>query len=496
MPNSKKPINEINIFSNLSNTAKRIISDLLKKNEKLQEENQKLRDRIEDINQDNFIGSKNSQSNGLNKEKTVKYVFNSYPRLIYWSKLFGKFLSVQLVVQALAAASGIIIIRTLSKKEYAYFTIANSLQSTMNALADSGISTGLIAIGGKIWQDPFKIGQLVNTALKLRIYFLMFAVTIITPILLWMLTNNGASFAYAILITITILIELYFYLINNVLTTVLRLHSDIKNLQYSDLLFSTCRILLLGLASYSLLNVVVATFISTISSALQSFLLKKSIKNKIVVDAPISTEYKKSILEITSSLLPTTIYYCIQGQLSIFLISAFGNTTNTAELGALGRLSIVFTLVNVVMSNIFIPAFARCPPQILLRRFLQIIVAYSSICLLIIGLVVLFPEQILWIFGKNYTHLKHELILITLSTVVSSIAGIMWSLNSSKAWIEYCWVYIPFTLITQIFLLFKLDLSKVTEVIYFGLFSALPFFVVNLVLTFRGINSRNQLNNE
>jgi O-antigen/teichoic acid export membrane protein len=155
-------------------------------------------------------------------------------KAVYWVKLLSKFVSVQLIVQALGFASGVLIIRTLSKEEYAYFTIANSLQATMNLLADSGVSTGLISIGGKVWQDSYRFGQLINTAIQLRIYFLAISVMIVTPVLLWMLLTNGSSLFNAILIIIAILIELYFYLINAVLGIVLRLHSDIKKIQYFE----------------------------------------------------------------------------------------------------------------------------------------------------------------------------------------------------------------------------------------------------------------------
>lgn len=73
--------------------------------------------------------------------------FLSAPNTKYWTKTLSKFLSVQVIVQALSFGSGILIIRTLSKDEYAYFSIANSLQATMNILADSGIGIALAAIG-------------------------------------------------------------------------------------------------------------------------------------------------------------------------------------------------------------------------------------------------------------------------------------------------------------------------------------------------------------
>ena len=53
-------------------------------------------------------------------------------KAIYWLKLLSKFVSVQLIVQALGFASGVFILRTLSKEEYAYFLMANAFQSTID----------------------------------------------------------------------------------------------------------------------------------------------------------------------------------------------------------------------------------------------------------------------------------------------------------------------------------------------------------------------------
>jgi hypothetical protein len=79
------------------------------------------------------------------------------------------------------------------------------------------------------------------------------------------------------------------------------------------------------------------------------------------------------------------------------------------------------------------------------------------------------------------------------STLASAVVGLMWSLNSARAWIKYSWLYVPATLIMQIFLLVQLDLSTVSGVIYFGLLSVLPFLLINLSLTYMGISSTNNL---
>jgi len=86
------------------------------------------------------------------------------PKAINWSKTLSKFVSIQLFIQALGFASSILLVRTLIKQQYAYFNMASTMEGTMHLLADSGINSGLTAIGGKVWQDRYRFGQSINTA--------------------------------------------------------------------------------------------------------------------------------------------------------------------------------------------------------------------------------------------------------------------------------------------------------------------------------------------
>src|SRR4029077_12162004 len=82
--------------------------------------------------------------------------------------MLGRFVSFQIFAQALGVICGIFLVRTLGRREYALFTIANSMQGTMNLLADTGLSIGLTAIGGRVWQDRHELGRLVATTTNLR----------------------------------------------------------------------------------------------------------------------------------------------------------------------------------------------------------------------------------------------------------------------------------------------------------------------------------------
>jgi len=411
---------------------------------------------------------------------------NSY----YWLKTLSKFVSVQLAVQSLSIASGLLLVRTLSKEEYAYFTIVGSMQGTMNLLADSGISTGLISIGGKVWQNSYRFGQLINTAMKLRRYLATISAVVVAPIIFWMLVSNGSSVGYTIVMVVATLVGLNFQLTVGVLEVVPRLYSQISRVQIMDLVFAVSRLFILGISYLILLNALTAVLAGSLALGIESLLLGYWARDSLDINAPVHHEDRSEIIKIVRNLLPSTIYYCVQGQLTVFLISIFGNTQKIAEVGALGRLGIFFSIIYSVMNGIILPKFSRCQSfNILCRQYCKIISFLILIELLLIILAGIFPSQFIWILGKHYAHLKSEVLLLAISSSFSSIVGMMWSLNASKAWVNDSWFYVPGTIAIQILLLFILDLSTVRGIIMFGMFSNIPFFIINIWLTYKGLIS-------
>jgi O-antigen/teichoic acid export membrane protein len=415
---------------------------------------------------------------------------NTSSTLIYQAKILSKFVLVQLCVQVLGLANGILLVRALDQQQYAYFTIANTMQGTMNILADSGISSAITSVGGKLWQDRYRFGQLINTAMLLRRYFALIAVVVVTPLLIWMLVGNGSSIVYAVFITVGVLVGLNFQLTASVLGVVPRLHSQLNRIQNIDLIAAFSRLIFLVVALFIFLDAGVAIYIASIVFALQHFVLNRWVGDNIDQKAPVNEEDKAAILKIVKPQTPNAIFYCVQGQLNIWLIGLFGNTQNIAEFGALGRLAVIFSVFSAVMSGIVLPSFARCQSvNILSRRYWQIIGGFCVFGLMLVSLAVFFPTQVLWILGNQYQHLESEVVLMVASTVLSSLAGIMWSINSAKAWIEYVWIEPPLRIILQIILLMSLDISTVKGVLIFNILSAASPVFVNAFLTYKGFSS-------
>jgi hypothetical protein len=113
-----------------------------------------------------------------------------------WVPLLAKFAFVQALVQAIGFAAGPLIVRNLPKREYAFYNIGNTMLAAILVLADSGISSALTAIGGRVWQDSRRLGSLLNTALQLRRQLAVFTVAAVVPVLIWLLRLDAIIFVY------------------------------------------------------------------------------------------------------------------------------------------------------------------------------------------------------------------------------------------------------------------------------------------------------------
>jgi O-antigen/teichoic acid export membrane protein len=362
------------------------------------------------------------------------------------------------------------------------------MQQTMNLLADNGISSGLTAIGGRVWHDRFRFGQLLHTAMRLRRALALITVIVVTPILMWMLLSNGASFSYAGLISAAALLGLYFQLSVGVLIVAPRLHLDVNRIQLMGIWSAVLRFVLIATAYTAVLNTAVALLAGTIAYGFQEILLRRWVPRDADLKAPVNAEDRAEILSIVRTQAPNSIYYCVQAQLTIWMISIFGSTTAVADIGALGRLSMIFLMIGSVMGNVVYPRFARVhEPKLLWTRYWQILGGFCAIAGLMLVFTAAFPQLLLWILGPKYAHLKHELFLMVLSAVLLSVMGTMWQLNVTRGWIVSPVILIPTGIVTQIVLISWLDLSRVRDVLLLNIFATIPAFFLNFWRTRRGI---------
>jgi O-antigen/teichoic acid export membrane protein len=407
-----------------------------------------------------------------------------------FARRVGHFLSIQVVVQLIGFAAGILLVRRLDQAEYALFTIANTMQGTINVLADIGISIGLVSIGGRVWHDQHRFGELVRTGLSLRRKLGGAAVLCVTPCLFFMLVKNGASAFYAATLIMAVLGGLCVQLSLGVLEVVPRLRSDIRQIQKIDFAGSFVRLAALIGFAFIFLNAGVAALVGSGALMLQYLLLRRYARGVIDLDVGENADDHKSMIGFIRSQAPNAIFFCLQGQITILLITIFGHRVGAvAEVGALSRLAMIFGVLGNLITNIFAPAFARCQDKRALRRlYAGTAGGVASFSLLIFFAAVFLPNEFLFVLGNKYSHLQRELLLMVGASTLNMIASTLWVLNASRAWIVGSWLYIPLTLSTQVLLIPFIDFSTVTGVLTFNLFSVFPSLLLNIGLSYRGFH--------
>jgi hypothetical protein len=412
----------------------------------------------------------------------VRHVFHR-------ARVVGNFAVVQALVQFIGFLGGILLVRCLSQPEYAYFTIANSMQATINLLADIGISVGLVSIGGRVWQDQQRFGELIKSGLHVRRSLGFAAILVVTPIMCLMLIKNGAPTSYTGFIALAVIGGLLLQFSVGVLSVVPRLRSDVGRIQTIDLTGAITRLVLL-LALWMVLSAGVAVIVATVVFFVQYLMLRRYVTAVLDFGATENAEDRAEIWRLTRHLAANAVFYCFQGQITVFLISFFSrHVSSVAEVGALGRLAMIFAVLSNLLTNVFVPAFARCQsPRRLRWLYLGIVGGVGAFSLIVTAGAALFPNLFLFVLGGKYSHLHQELLLMVAGSVMAALTGTFWALNASKAWIAGSWLYIPLTLTTQAALIPFTDFSSVAGVLMFNLLSAVPNLLLNCVLGYRGLH--------
>jgi hypothetical protein len=220
-------------------------------------------------------------------------------------------------------------------------------------------------------------------------------------------------------------------------------------------------------------------------------MLRKYAAGVIDLNAPENADDRAAMIGFIKNQAANAVFFCLQGQITVFLISFFGSrATSVAEVGALGRLAMVFAVLGQLLMNIFVPAFARCQSAARLRlQYFAIVGGVAGCCAVVIAAAAFFPNQFLFILGAKYSHLQRELLLMLAGTVMNVLTGTLWLLNASKAWVAGAWLYIPLTLATQIALIPYTDFSSVSQVLIFNVISSVPNLLLNMVLSYRGFRT-------
>lgn len=407
-----------------------------------------------------------------------------------WSSTLLQFAALQALVQLLIASSGFIVVRVLPKPEYALLAIANSMQSACQALAELGTGMGVRSIGGRIWNDPARFGQLLRTSLSLRRGFGLIAFGICLPITGWLLWRNGAVPVLAVALCLALAAGVAPLVAATTWVVSAQLHGEYKRIQKLDLGNAGLRLALVGTLCLTCFNALLTILVGALANWVQTLTLRRWAWAKTGPGDSINLQDRRELLDLSLKSLPNTIFFCFQGQILLVILTFAGSPAGIADLTALGRLAMAFQVLSVTFANVLAPRFACCQESRRLQQlYLTFVCSISSILLVLATCAWLWPDPFLLLLGDQYRSLRREAGWVVTAGCVGQIGAVMWTLNSSKAWIRFqAPGFILVTLAVQASAACLLDLRRFHDVLVFNLLSAaapLPLYAVDAVIGLR-----------
>ncbi|MEO6228731.1 MAG: polysaccharide biosynthesis protein [Ferruginibacter sp.] len=406
-------------------------------------------------------------------------------KTVTWLKLISITGGGQIIVQVVALLSGILVIRLLPTQEYGLYTLANTMLGTMVILADGGISSGVMSEGGKVWKNKEQLGVVLATGLDLRKKFAIGSLLVAIPVLLYLLRHHGASWIVAILLLLCLIPAFFTALSGTILQIAPKLNQDILPLQKNGVISNVIRFILI-LFLFIFPWAFVAILAAGIAQIWTNVNLRKISARFADANQKPDLKIRNEILKLVKRVLPGSIFYCLTGQITIWLVSIFGNTSSVAQVGALGRLGMTLTVFSAIFSTLVLPRFARLPDDknILIKKLLLIQIALFGLGIVIVSVTYLFPGEILWILGKGYNNLQKELVLSMAGNCLGLVAGASFGIATIRGWAINPLIQIPVICLAIIGGVFLIDISSLMGVLKFNLF----VFVIEILLAYANIS--------
>lgn len=400
------------------------------------------------------------------------------------SVILASFMTVQVIVQALGVFAGFVIVRALDKSDYAFYAVTNSVTATFALLCNGGIVDAATAIGGRAWQDPHRMGQILASARKLRGWLAKWITVPTALVLAWMLLQNGAGATDILILLVLGWLAAYYQISSEILRVALRLQGRIPQLQKLDLAGAVLRAMLC-LAVFVLASAETAILTAAVTTAAVFFLTRGAMARTTDLAAIADPEVESEIWLVVKRQWPSALAYVFQGQIVFLLLSFLGKAEAVADYGALGRIAAIFGIFGAVLSAIVLPRYARCQDARRLRAlYILVLLSYTVVALLPAAAALAFPTPLLWILGPQYANLEHELFLVTLNAGMMSIGFLAWGLNSVRAWVIPPWINITIMYGTQVLLMAAIGFNTMDKVLWIGIFWSLGSIASSVVATF------------
>ena len=346
------------------------------------------------------------------------------------------FASVQVLVQGIGFVAGIVLVRHLEQVDYGHYTLALAMVGMANVLSELGLSTAVLAEGGRLARQPRELGALLADARALQRRLALWVLLPALPLFALMLWQQLMPPWQALLLSTLVLTTSACQVRSALALSMLRLLGQAELQQRLDLAMNLVKLLFLAAAMSLLLDAVVACLINLGAALATLAVLQRQLDARIGLPAAPSGRYAEPLWSFVRRQAPNTVWFCLGSQLALWLIGLFGDAKGVAELGALGRLGALFALIGAVMAALVQPYFAGHHRSAELRSgFVAVNLFFGTLAAALLLLALAVPQALLWILGPRYAGLDIELAWMVAATALAAWGGALYAVGCARGWV-------------------------------------------------------------
>jgi O-antigen/teichoic acid export membrane protein len=394
------------------------------------------------------------------------------------------------VVQMITA---FLVVRSLAKTEYAWYSLANNLVGALVIFTVTGIGTGLMPLAGEVAHDPLKLGSVLASARRFRAALLFFGSLVGLPVFIHLLLRSGCPPLSIALLVGSAIVSLMVSISTQMITTPLSLARRYNIPQWENILSSSLRLVCIVLLVFAGFADAVTVMIITVLAPLPTvcgWMLPKAREHAAFGQPadPAATQRLKKHFIVG---LPANITHLFEAQVALFIVGWLGNIDKVADLGAICRVALILQIPLAIASGIMLPRMAT---EQNMQRLRKMWTSSSLLAVLIgVGIVAsgwLLRHQLLFLLGPGYAGLEYELVLYLGFQAFSFFATVTTIPIQAKGWVRHSWLR-PFAVFgSQALAAFVLDLSTVSGAIGLMWAGSVGNMLLDSFLLFNGWRGR------
>lgn len=413
-----------------------------------------------------------------------------------WFWKIASYASLNAMSRVIQMVAAFLVVRSLAKTEYAWYSLAQNLVAALGAFTVTGISTGLLPMAGEVAADRRRLGVVLASAARFRGLLLGLGAVTVLPVFAHLLLHSGCPVFATTLLVAAALVATVSSIASQMLNTPLSLAQRYNVPQIDSILQSLLRLLLIGLLIYASCANAATLLLAAVVAPLPSLWLWLMPRAKLHADftqraqAGVTARLKKHFFVG----LPTSLTYLFEAQIAAFIIAFLGQLDQVAELGAISRVALILQVPIGIAAGMLTP---RMSAEESLARLWKM---WIGTCLLavLIGAVVMvcgwfFRSTLLQLLGGDYAGLESELMFYLAFQVFAFVGTIVGTPIQSKGWVRHSWIRPVLVFGSQAAAACFLDLSTVTGAIALMWAGSIGNNALNAFLLFNGWRGRAAL---